>query len=90
MVVIILEKVSASVRGELTRWMLEPKSGVFVGKLSGMVRDRLWTQACESMKGGAGILVYPADNEQGFAFRLHGPASRTIRDFEGLSLVCLS
>jgi CRISPR-associated protein Cas2 len=90
MVVIILEKVPTGLRGELTRWMLEPKTGVFVGKLTAMVRDRLWEQVCESAKGGAGILIYPSDNEQSFAFRLHGPASRTIIDFEGLSLVRLS
>jgi CRISPR-associated protein Cas2 len=29
----ILEKVPTSLRGELTRWMLEPKSGVFVGNI---------------------------------------------------------
>ena len=40
MVVIILEKVSASLRGELTRWMIEPHTGVFVGHVSGMVRDK--------------------------------------------------
>ena len=31
MVVIILEKVSASLRGELSRWLIEPKPGVFIG-----------------------------------------------------------
>ncbi len=41
MVVIILEKVPAGLRGELTRWLLELKAGVFVGKVSAMVRERL-------------------------------------------------
>ena len=38
----ILEKVPPSLRGELTRWFLEPKAGVFVGHVGAMVRDRLW------------------------------------------------
>ncbi len=42
MVVIILESVPTSVRGELTRWLLELHAGVFVGNISAMVRDKLW------------------------------------------------
>ena len=90
MVVIMLEKVPASLRGELTRWMVEPRTGVFVGKISAMVRDRLWERICEGSKGGSGVLVQASDNEQGFAFRLHGIPSRTVEDFDGLSLVRLS
>ena len=87
MVVMILERVPASLRGELTRWMLEPKTGVFVGQVSALVRDKLWEKVCQSMKGGAGTLVWSTDNEQGFAFRLQGDPRRTVVDFEGLSLV---
>ena len=90
MVVIMLEKVPASLRGELTRWMVEPKTGVFVGKPSAMVRDRLWERICQGSKGGAGMLVHTCDNEQGFAFRLHGTPSRAVIDFDGLSLIRLS
>ena len=87
MVVIILERVPPSLRGELTRWMLEPRTGVFVGKLSAMVRDRLWEQVCGSMRGGAGMLLYNTDNEQSFAFRFWGSTSRSLVDFDGLTLV---
>jgi CRISPR-associated protein Cas2 len=41
MVVLVLERVPVSLRGELTRWMLEIRSGVFVGTLTSVVRDRL-------------------------------------------------
>lgn len=87
--VMVLERVPVSLRGELTRWMLEPKSGVFVGRLSAMVRDRLWDLACERMKEGAGILIYTTDNEQGYAIRSWGATSRLVRDFEGLSLITI-
>jgi len=39
MTVIILERVPVGVRGELTRWMLEIHTGVFVGTLSARVRS---------------------------------------------------
>ena len=87
MVVMVLERVSPSVRGELTRWMLELRAGVFVGTVSAMVRDRLWTMVCEKLGKGAGILVHSADNEQGFALRVAGEGSKEVVDFEGLQLV---
>lgn len=87
MVVIVLERVPPSLRGELTRWMLELRPGVFVGKVSAMVRDRLWEMVCRGMKGGAGLLVHTADNEQGFAIRFWGETSRSVVDFDGLWLI---
>ncbi len=87
MVVIILEKVPASVRGELTRWMLEPRTGVFVGDISAMVREGLWTRVCSGIRDGGALLIHSADSEQGFRLRLHGTPSRAIIDFEGISLI---
>lgn len=87
MVVIILEKVSASVRGELTRWLLEMKTGVFVGNVSGAVRDALWLHVCSKLKGGAGILLHSAANEQGYAIKFHGNTSRQLVDLDGLWLM---
>jgi CRISPR-associated protein Cas2 len=87
MVVFILERVPVSLRGELTRWMLELKAGVFVGDVSALVRNLLWQKIGESIKGGGAILIYSSDTEQGFAVRYSGESSRKVRDFEGLLLV---
>jgi CRISPR-associated protein Cas2 len=87
MIVLMLEKVPASLRGELSRWLLEPKTGVFVGRVSAMVRDKLWEKVCRGLKGGGAILVHAADTEQGFAIRTHGETAREVIDFEGLLLV---
>jgi CRISPR-associated protein Cas2 len=87
MVVIILERVPASLRGELTRWMLELRAGVFVGTVSAMVRDKLWDYVCSRMNEGAGLLVHSTDTEQGFAIRFWGEAGRQVEDFEGLTLI---
>ena len=87
MVIFVLEKVPSGVRGELSRWFLEPKAGVFVGKASALVRDLLWEKICNQCKDGGSLLLYNTNNEQGFTIRSHGDTSRTIKDFEGLLLV---
>ena len=87
MVVITLEKVPTSLRGELTRWLVEVKTGTFVGRVSAMVRDKLWELVCAKSRGGGCLIVYNTNNEQGFALRSHGETKRVLVDFEGLTLV---
>jgi len=87
MTVIVLERVPVSVRGELTRWMLELKAGVFVGKPSALVRQKLWAHVTKNMKSGGGLLIYNADVEQGFAIQFWGVPNRLIVDFDGLTLL---
>ena len=87
MTVLLLERVPAGLRGELSRWMLEPKAGVFVGSVTAMVRDRLWARIERSRgTGGAGML-YSANTEQGYRWASVGDTSRRLEDFEGLLLV---
>jgi CRISPR-associated protein Cas2 len=87
MVVMILERAPTSLRGELTRWLLEPQAGVFVGNVSGAVRDWLWEEVRQRLRGGAAMMIHNAANEQGFAIRFCGNASRVIEDFDGLLLI---
>lgn len=87
MTVIILENAKASVRGQLTRWMLEVKTGVFVGRLSVKVQKRLWEMVQARNARGGCVLIARARNEQGFTVETHGDTSRTICDIEGLLLV---
>jgi len=87
MTVLVLERVPASLRGELTRWLLEPRTNVFVGSVTAMVRDGLWAKVCAGLRGGAATLLYRTDNEQGFAVRQWGSTSRKLVDFDGLTLV---
>ena len=87
MTILILERVPATLRGELSRWMVEPRTGVFVGKVSAMVRDRLWDKARLGAKSGAGMLLYSSPTEQGFLARSFGDTSRDLVDWEGLTLV---
>lgn len=85
----ILEKVPVSLRGELSRWMLEPKSGVFVGAPNALVRDRLWAKCCKACRDGGVIQIWSTNNEQRFAIRLFGDTRRLVLDFEGLQLIAV-
>lgn len=87
MIVMVLESVPVGLRGELTRWLLELRAGVFVGKVTATVRDALWAKVCKGAKGGGGILLYNTDSEQGFALRVYGATARLVEDFEGLALL---
>lgn len=87
MTVIVVERARIGLRGQLTRWMLEVRAGVFVGTLSERVRAKLWALVCARNPKGGSLLVYRARNEQGFMVESHGDTSRTIFDIDGLMLV---
>lgn len=87
MVFLMLERVPRGMRGELSRWMIEPRANVFVGDVSAMVRDRLWAMACQDSRGGSAFMLFTTNNEQGFAWRVWGAPSYVPEDFEGLLLV---
>jgi CRISPR-associated protein Cas2 len=89
MVVIVLEKVPKTLRGELSRWMLEVSTGVFVGSVSATVRDLLWEKCVAKKTAGRCCMLYRTNNEQGFAIRTHGDTTRTLVDFDGLTLVAV-
>jgi CRISPR-associated protein Cas2 len=86
MTVLILERVSPSLRGYLTRWFLEPKAGVFVGTVSALVREKLWEYVCSKAGGGGCILLYSSNTEQGFKVDFWDISTRLVQDFEGLTL----
>ena len=86
MIVMILERVTPSLRGELTRWLIQPKTGVFVGRLTARVRDLLWKRAVKGLRDGAAVMVYSDNTEQGFSVRSAGDTSKVMTDFDGLML----
>lgn len=87
MIVMLLEKVPQRLRGELTRWLVEPRTGVFVGHVNAMVRDRLWQKCCNARGSGGVVQMWSTNNEQHFAMRMNGDTSRRIVEVEGLQLI---
>lgn len=86
MLVMILKRVTPSLRGELSRWLVEPQTGVFVGDVSALVRDKLWEKCAGRLKGGGVLQIWSTNNEQGLAMRAEGNLDREIVDYDGLLL----
>ena len=87
MTVLILENVSPGFRGEVTQWLLEIKAGVYVGNISAAVRQRLWKKVNDSVGDGAALLLYSAQNEQGFNLEVCRTPERSVIDMEGIYLI---
>ena len=87
--VIVLENVPVSVRGELSRWLVEPHPGVFVGHVSAMVRERLWEKCCKIKKTGGVVQIWTTNNEQHYQMRTNGKTRRSVVDMEGVQLICI-
>jgi CRISPR-associated protein Cas2 len=87
MVVFVMENVPEKLRGEITRWMLEAKAGVFVGNMSATVRALLWKKIIEGAEGGSALLIHSSDSEQGFNIEMTGLPKRSVVYLEGLNLI---
>ena len=86
MTVITMSCCPAKLRGDLTRWLLEIDTNVFVGNLTARVRDAVWERICDNIGNGRATMVFSAHNEQKLDFRIHS-ASWEPTDYDGITLV---
>ncbi len=86
MTVIVLTDCPPKLRGDLTKWLLEISTGVYVGKVNARVRDELWVRVCDNLKKGRATMVYRTNNEQGMDFRIHNAIWEPV-DYDGIKLV---
>ncbi|MBX3382062.1 MAG: type I-E CRISPR-associated endoribonuclease Cas2 [Phycisphaeraceae bacterium] len=88
MMILILSKVRPGLRGRLTRWLVQPQSGVYLGHPSARIRERLWALVCEEIdtRGGSAILIAPTPTEQGYSVETRGQTPKDFVDFDGLTL----
>ena len=88
MLLMVLEKSPASLRGLLSRWLIEVRSAVFLGNPSSRIRDVLWDRTVLHPRNqGYAIQMWSDQGPQGFSYRTWGEGSREIVDFEGVALV---
>lgn len=86
MTVITLKRVPQSLRGDLTRWMQEIATGVYVGNFNSRIREYLWKRVQETMGSGEASMCFAARNEFGYDFMTEN-ASRSVIDYDGLPLI---
>ncbi|MGI6142166.1 MAG: type I-E CRISPR-associated endoribonuclease Cas2e [Caldicoprobacterales bacterium] len=86
MIVLILTDCPPALRGDLTKWLQEVNTNVYVGRVNARVRDQIWKRVLENAKSGRATMVYRANNEQRMDFRVHNTSWEPI-DFDGLKLM---
>lgn len=87
MIVLTLTDCPPSLRGELTRWLLEINTGVYVGRVSARVREHIWKRVQEQARKGRATMVFSSGKgEQRLDFWTHNADWEPI-DFDGLKLM---
>lgn len=88
MVVIVLTAAPSGLRGALTRWLLEISTGVFVGNISGRVREQVWQLINENIGSGRAVMVRSVRNEQRYCVQTIGHEREPI-DLDGFLAMCV-
>ncbi|WP_391495772.1 type I-E CRISPR-associated endoribonuclease Cas2e [Gardnerella swidsinskii] len=84
--VITMTNCPLSLRGDLTKWMQEIATGVYVGNFNSRVREELWKRIEDSVGNGAVTMSFSSQNEIGYDFKtIH--SHREVIYSDGLPLV---
>ncbi|MGN0647215.1 MAG: type I-E CRISPR-associated endoribonuclease Cas2e [Oscillospiraceae bacterium] len=86
MIVVCVTNCPPKLRGDLSKWLLEINTGVYVGTVSARVREALWKRICENIVNGQATMVFHAKNEQHMDFYVHNTTWKPV-DFDGIRLM---
>jgi CRISPR-associated protein Cas2 len=86
MIIINVSNCPPKLKGDLTKWLIEINTGIYVGKVNAKVREKLWERVCENISLGNATMVFSTNTEQGFAFKVHN-SSWIPTDYEGITLM---
>ena len=89
MLVIVVENAPPRLRGRLAVWLLEVRSGVYVGTYGKRVREMIWKQAQAYIEDGNAVIAWAAPNDAGFEFDTCGRHRRVPVDLDGFRLVAV-
>ena len=84
--IITINKVKNSLRGDLTKWMQEIDTGVYVGNFNSKVRENLRQRIIDNIGDGSATMTYAHRNEIGYTFKTHN-TDRNLLDVDGIPLV---
>lgn len=69
--VITLINAPPSLRGDLSKWLQEISTGVYVGDINRKVREQLWERTKQTVAKGQATITYVTNNELGYDFDMH-------------------
>ena len=86
MIVVSMTNCPPKLRGDLSKWLLEINTGVYVGHVNARVRDALWKRICENIHDGQATMVFTTNNEQHMDFYVHNTSWIPV-DLDGIKLM---
>ncbi|EHI70406.1 type I-E CRISPR-associated endoribonuclease Cas2e [Streptococcus ictaluri] len=86
--VITVKNAPPSLRGDLTKWMQEIATGVYVGNFNIKIREQLWNRVQNTVGHGEATISFAYRNEIGYQFDTIN-AQRQAIDYDGIPLVLL-
>jgi CRISPR-associated protein, Cas2 family len=87
MITVITENAPPRLRGRLAIWLLQVRSGVYVGNVSRKVREMIWDQCINLIDDGNIVMAWSTNSESGFDFQTIGQNRRIPIEMDGLRLV---
>lgn len=84
--VLTVSSVPPSLRGHISKYMIQVSPGVFVGRVNARVRDNLWGRVVQLKNTGAATLVFSDDSEQRFQILTDLSRWEAV-DLDGLTFV---
>ena len=84
---IVLEKAPPSLKGRLSIWLVELRSGVYAGNYSVRVREMIWDQVVSGIGKGNAVMAWHTPNDAGFDFETVGVNRRIPREMDGIKLI---
>jgi CRISPR-associated protein Cas2 len=91
MVVFSVTSAPQRIRGLLSRYCLEVRAGLFVGRLDKRMRQKLWGAISETAtpKTSAVVAWTRGDAAQGFGLKTLGPMAREVVEMDGLLMIAV-
>ena len=86
MIVVSMTNCPPKLRGDLSKWLLEINTGVYVGHVNAKVREALWKRICDNIKDGQATMVFTTNNEQHMDFYVHNTSWCPV-EFDGIKLM---
>lgn len=86
MVVVSMTNCPPKLRGDLSKWLLEINTGVYIGHVNAKVRDALWERICDNIGTGQATMVFTANNEQHMDFYVHNTSWKSV-DYDGIKIM---
>jgi len=87
MLVIVTKNVPLKLRGRLSLWLIEIRAGVYIGKVSGALKEKILAVVTAGVHTGNVVVAWSTNTETGYDFLTFGKNRRTPTNLNGLLLV---